>query len=99
MVSPCRAGFRAKSQWRSNLFILLAEVLSLSGSASIGSIPSEMGRLTLLNTLDLSIGRLTGEIPSEMGNMTTLRSMKLDVNFLEGTIPTEIGNLANNLSK
>ena len=59
-----------------------------------GEIPSEIGNLTNLNSLDLSSNQLTGEIPPEIGNLINLlNTLELQDNQLTGEIPSEICNL------
>ena len=67
--------------------------LFLSGLS--GSIPSEIGNLTNLESLYLNNNQLTGLIPSEIGNLTNLTDLRLSSNQLTGSIPSEIGNLTN----
>ncbi|MBK8505886.1 MAG: leucine-rich repeat domain-containing protein [Saprospiraceae bacterium] len=66
-------------------------IISLSGADCTGLIPSEIGNLVHLQSLDL-YGNLTGSIPTEIGNLVNLQSLYLNGN-LTGSIPTEIGNL------
>ena len=58
-----------------------------------GSIPTALGRLTSLMTLNLFGNDLTGPIPTELGNLTSLRELRLGLNGLTGPIPTELGRL------
>jgi len=58
---------------------------------NIASIPSEIGNIHSLITLDLSFNKLTS-IPSEIGNLNNLQSLDLSYNKLT-SIPSEIGNL------
>ena len=60
-----------------------------------GEIPSEIGNLINLTTLDLHYYRLTGDIPSEIGNLINLTTLSLYSNRYTGEIPVEIGNLTN----
>ena len=55
----------------------------------IGSIPSELGKLTQLQSLYLADNELTGYIPSELGAIRFLRKLELRNNDLSGTIPSE----------
>ena len=70
-------------------------VLDLEDNDLTAEIPSELGNLTNLDSLNLSYNELTGEIPSELGNLTNLTALVLDSNQLTGPIPPELGNLTN----
>ena len=67
--------------------------LSLWGLNLTGTIPTELGELTSLQSLRLDRNSLSGTIPSELGNLTKLTRMDLWNNELSGTIPSELGNL------
>ena len=58
-----------------------------------GNIPSTLGLLTTLTSLELSDTKLSSEIPSELGLLTNLTSLILSSNDLIGTVPEEIGDL------
>ena len=77
-------------------------VISLSGNGLNGRIPSSIGRLANLDTLDLSWNYgyrygpgLKGPIPSTIGNLLNLQWLDLGVNQLRDSIPSSIGNLLN----
>ena len=70
-------------------------VLYLVDQGLTGTIPSELGSLTNLQSLSLGLNHLTGEIPAELGNLSNLRSLWLRLNQLTGEIPAELGNLSN----
>ncbi len=58
-----------------------------------GTIPTQLGNLTALTTLDISNNQLTGSIPTQIGSLTALTSLDLSANELTGSIPTQIGSL------
>ena len=49
--------------------------LSLVDQGLTGTITSELGSLTNLQSLSLGLNHLTGEIPAELGNLSNLRSL------------------------
>jgi len=61
----------------------------------IGALPTTIGNLTSLTSLDLRGNQLSGAIPNAIGNLTNLTILLLGPNQLSGTIPTEIFNLPN----
>ncbi|XP_030455785.1 probable LRR receptor-like serine/threonine-protein kinase At4g37250 [Syzygium oleosum] len=69
--------------------------LSLRGSRLAGSIPSDMGMLRYLRTLDLSNNSLNGTLPDTIFGATDLRVLDLSDNRIEGPIPAAIGLLGN----
>jgi len=58
-----------------------------------GTIPSDIGMLSLLTELDLVWNHLTGTIPSEIAKLTQLTLLSFAANRLTGTLPSEIGLL------
>ena len=60
----------------------------------VGAIPTLIGELTSLQTLNLGFNYLTGAIPTEIGKLINLKSLDLGINMLTN-IPTEIGKLSN----
>ena len=68
--------------------------LSLSHNWLNGKIPSELGSLSSLNSLDLYLNQLSGEIPSELGSLSSLEVLNLGGNRLSGEIPSELGSLS-----
>ncbi len=59
-----------------------------------GHLPSVLGQLSALESLDLHSQELTGDIPAELGLLANLRSMDLQANQLTGEIPSELGRLS-----
>eukprot|EP00543_Licmophora_paradoxa_P010206 CAMPEP_0202475322 /NCGR_PEP_ID=MMETSP1360-20130828/92838_1 /ASSEMBLY_ACC=CAM_ASM_000848 /TAXON_ID=515479 /ORGANISM="Licmophora paradoxa, Strain CCMP2313" /LENGTH=505 /DNA_ID=CAMNT_0049102475 /DNA_START=33 /DNA_END=1550 /DNA_ORIENTATION=+ len=58
-----------------------------------GSIPTQVGLLTQLTSLDLFNNALTGSIPTELGMLTKLSWLFLHNNALTGSLPTQLGML------
>ena len=68
--------------------------LRLRYNAVTGTIPPDIGKLTMLEVLGLyGNSLLIGPIPPELGNLTMLTVLTLDNNNLSGPIPPELGNL------
>jgi len=68
--------------------------LSLHTNDIAGPIPSSVGRLDRLTTLDLSQNRFTGTIPPEIGDISGLDVLFLGMNnFTRATAPEWIRNL------
>lgn len=64
----------------------------------MGGIPTSLGSLTNLQSLDLHSNQLTGGIPSSLGNLTNLQYLSLYHNQLSDSIPSSLGNLTNLLT-
>ncbi|CAB9506428.1 leucine rich repeat [Seminavis robusta] len=62
-----------------------------SNTSLTGSIPTEIGLLTMLTGLLLNEHSLSGSIPSEFGLLTRLIYLSLYQSNLGGSIPTEVG--------
>lgn len=71
-----------------------SKALGLDDNFISGSIPTEIGLLTRLNSFGLVSNFLTGTIPTEIF-MASVRSLNLARNLLNGTLSTEIGLLSN----
>jgi Leucine-rich repeat (LRR) protein len=69
--------------------------LDLSWNTLSGTLPKEIGNLSMLHELNLGTNQITGSIPKEIGNLSSLYILNLGNNSLSGTIPPETGNLAN----
>ncbi len=59
-----------------------------------GSLPSSLGDLGSLDTLNLGKNNLTGAIPSTLGSASDLRVLFLQRNEFSGGIPKELGSLS-----
>ncbi|CAN6225985.1 unnamed protein product [Urochloa humidicola] len=68
-------------------------VLGIAGNQLSGMIPSSIGELSYLISLDLSRNRLGGEIPASVKKLPHLERLSLAHNLLNGTIPAEINQL------
>ena len=60
-----------------------------------GTIPVELGDLSLLEVLYLDSNQLSGPSRVELSTLSNLRSFSLDDNQLSGSIPAELGNVSN----
>ena len=52
-----------------------------------GVIPTQLGHLTALETLDLGGSELTGSMPTQLGSLARLRTLDLSNNQLSGELP------------
>lgn len=62
-------------------------MLNLSNNTLTGPIPSSLGNLTALESLDLSHNQLSGTIPSDLALLTFLAYFNVSHNHLWGPIP------------
>ena len=69
--------------------------LNLGNNNLTGSLPTEIGNFSELESLQLYSNQISGVIPPEIGNLTSLTQLDLSPNIFTGTIPPEIGNLIN----
>ena len=81
--------------WGECYNIETTHTLHFSYDQLTGEIPSEIGDLINVITINLDNNQLTGEIPSSIGNLTNLEWLFLNDNQLTGEIPSELGNLIN----
>ena len=59
-----------------------------------GNLPTEIGRLTQLNSLIINLSKLNGTLPSEIGNLTALTNLDLSWNdSMVGELPATVANL------
>jgi hypothetical protein len=77
---------------------LLSELtlIDLSGGTPLtltGSLPSELGLLTLLQSFSAQRNSLTGFLPPEIGAWTALAQLDLSENKFSGPLPSDIGSL------
>ncbi|XP_037445867.1 receptor-like protein 2 [Triticum dicoccoides] len=73
--------------------IAFAKVLDLSNNKLTGEIPSEIGQLKSLLSLNLSFNALTGQIPISVCNLTNLQVLDFSSNNLIGAIPDALNRL------
>jgi Leucine-rich repeat (LRR) protein len=58
-----------------------------------GNLPSELGDLTKIRSIQLNRNQLIGTIPASFGNYYFLYTLALHENFLSGSIPPELGQI------
>eukprot|EP00934_Nitzschia_sp_Nitz4_P007865 Nitzschia sp. Nitz4//scaffold393_size11853//9698//11425//NITZ4_009023-RA/size11853-processed-gene-0.12-mRNA-1//-1//CDS//3329550226//7855//frame0 len=77
----------------SEIFLLSGlEALYLDNNGGLtGTLPTELGLLTELETLDVHDTSLTGTIPTELGSLEKLRSVNMgDCSGMSGSVPLEL---------
>ncbi|CAB9522992.1 LRR receptor-like serine threonine-protein kinase [Seminavis robusta] len=90
------ASISASSLFPSTIFRMAhLRALEYAEWGLVGGIPSELGLMSELKTLNLRYNRLSGTIPTEI-RMDSLERLMLSYNLFSASIPTEIG-LANKL--
>lgn len=89
-------GQRLLTSWAGTAFCRLTKLnLGKNGGQLGGQLPSELGRLTLLQTLLLDFNGFVGELPIQLGQLTALKNLNAVDNSLAGMLPTELGQLVN----
>ncbi|CAJ2653758.1 unnamed protein product [Trifolium pratense] len=68
--------------------------LNLSANGLIGDIPSEIGKLELLQSLDISLNNLSGSIDA-LEDLVSLVEVNISFNHLDGSVPTGLMKLLN----
>ena len=69
--------------------------LRLTHNNLVGSIPTELGQLERLQTIEFFSNKLNGPIPVELSQLVNLGTLWLAANDLSGPIPPELGRLSN----
>ena len=69
--------------------------ISLLFNNITGVLPTSIGDLVHLKTLELSFNNIEGTLPPTLGNLKNLEVLAFNGNSLSGTIPGSIGNLIN----
>jgi Leucine-rich repeat (LRR) protein len=68
-------------------------VSTTSLHASTTTIPSEIGMLSNLRSINLDKTGIFGDIPTTIGHLQRLQYMSMESNFLSGTLPTEMNQM------
>ena len=63
------------------------------GNFLTGTIPSELGNMPNLRSLDLSGNNLTGTVPESLNSLTTLRGIDVRLNYLSGCVSEHLAEL------
>jgi hypothetical protein len=74
---------------------LSLELFEALDSRISGQVPSEIGSLSSLRTLDLGMTYVEGTIPTEIGQLSSLEGFSISANRgITGTLPSEVGLLS-----
>lgn len=71
----------------------LVTAISIRNTKLYGTLPTSLGQLISLTSLDLNTNLLYGPIPSSIGQLTGLTALKLFSNKFSSTIPSSISQL------
>lgn len=69
--------------------------LDLSMNGFVGTLPSSIGNLTLLESLRLGSNFFHDHLPSELGSLSSLTSISLASNKFSGLLPGSLGGITN----
>jgi Leucine-rich repeat (LRR) protein len=67
--------------------------LFLNDNGLAGSLPSALGNLAGLQSLEAEGNAITGSLPKELGRLADLRTLRLGFNQISGPVPAELGSL------
>jgi len=67
--------------------------LDLRDTGLSGSLPTQLGKLTMLEKMYLPENKLSGYLPSQLGRLTALTDLSSWGNSLSGSLPTQLGLL------
>jgi Leucine-rich repeat (LRR) protein len=71
----------------------LPPTINLGSNQLNGTVPQEIGQLTMILVLDLSNNKISGSIPESIGHLTNLEFLDLSRNKLTGPIPASLTQL------
>ncbi|THG08847.1 hypothetical protein TEA_017873 [Camellia sinensis var. sinensis] len=85
-------GFLTKSRYETYMgnVLYFMSGIDLSCNNLTGQVPSEIGNLSWIITLNLSYNQLTGVIPETFSNLKQIQSLDLSHNRLSGQIPSQL---------
>eukprot|EP00253_Pinus_taeda_P018541 PITA_18541 len=72
--------------------------LNLSWNLLEGSLPTEIGKMSMAQAIDISANHLSGVIPSTLGSCVEVISLNLSRNSFQGSIPDSLENLQSLMS-
>ena len=65
----------------------MLQIIHLKTNRMEGTLPSEIGSLSMLSWFDVSMNQIIGTIPESFGNLKNLRDLRLAGNMLSEPIP------------
>ncbi|KAI9376960.1 hypothetical protein POPTR_019G009601v4 [Populus trichocarpa] len=69
------------------------EILSIGVNNLTGKIPSSLGTITTLRSLNVQNNMFSGTVPPELGGLVNLENLTLSANYLTGELPQALTNL------
>ena len=73
--------------------------LTLRDNSLTGTMPTQLGLLSKLETIHIFGNSLSGTLPTQLGQLSQLRIVSAYMNSFSGSVPTEIGNLHKTLTR
>ncbi|XP_021815711.1 receptor-like protein 2 [Prunus avium] len=90
---PVISGSKENPSFLQRVVSFLPPMIDVSNNNMNGSIPTEIGQLMLLHTLNLSGNNFSGNIPTQISNQKNLEALDLSRNALSGNIPSSLASL------
>ncbi|PQQ06428.1 hypothetical protein Pyn_08636 [Prunus yedoensis var. nudiflora] len=90
---PAISGPKENPSFLQHVVSLLPPMIDVSNNNMNGSIPTEIGQLMLLHTLNLSGNNFSGNIPTQISSLQNLEVLDLSRNALSGNIPSSLASL------
>jgi hypothetical protein len=87
---PCTSWFGVQCDTTSTEVLALDLHSNNLGGELRGTLPTELGYLTYLTSLNFARNDLSGTLPTELGRLSRLGLLNLEKNHIGGTLPSKV---------